>query len=211
MRAKSVPRLHTHKHFHRTSSRLNKRWWNVNTVKNKGKRSFHCMSSGFICPTKGQTPLLFIFFWSGVSQALYNFFLVANGEMCVCVGGERQSCLIVVSSENPGPRKWRTEDTEVEGLFVYLLSPHSAAAASSRCTNTCRPSATPREKSILPRDNPTWCVPVKDTLWSWLRCLDTSVSPPRPATHSVSPCLPKIYDFFSSPLCAHTLFSPLWS
>lgn len=50
----------------------------------------------------------------------------------------------------------REEDEEVEeeeGLFFWLLSTHSAAAASSRRTNTCRPSATPREKSILPCDN----------------------------------------------------------
>lgn len=39
------------------------------------------------------------------------------------------------------------------GGLVFLLSSHSAAAASSQSTNTCRPSAVAREKSILPCDN----------------------------------------------------------
>lgn len=119
----------------------------------------------------------------------------------LCRSGERKRNDIVwlsASWETTSHKKQKdgevAEEEEEEGLFFWLLSPHSAAAALLHRTNTCCPSATPREKSIALRDNLHSCVQRGETPLDVVKIL----------WHPSSPC-------FALPLCHSTVFTHyLW-
>lgn len=119
----------------------------------------------------------------------------------LCRSGERKrndTVWLSPSWETTSHKKQKdgevAEEEEEEGLFFWLLSPHSAAAALLHRTNTCCPSATPREKSIALRDNLHSCVQRGETPLDVVKIL----------WHPSSPC-------FALPLCHSTVFTHyLW-
>lgn len=148
-----ISRTHTHTHSHNDSFCFNKRWWNVNAVQAKCKPLLI-----LLVRHRPLSPEL-----TGTSVEVASSFL---RWPFLCRSGERKRNDIVWLSpswETTSDKKQKDEEVaeeeeEEEGLFFWLLSPHSAAAALLHRTNTCCPSATPREKSIALCDNLDSCV-----------------------------------------------------